>query len=163
MKQYKNGFYGGKFMPLHKGHKYCIDIASKQCEKLFVVLFFGGSDEYEIHKYFTDADLSVLYRYRHLQNLCKQYENVYPAFIDVSSCKLPDGSEDWDAETPLVIDRIGKFDAVYSSEESYGEYFKRAYPWAEHVLVDPPRIVYPISGTKIRNMKDDKEKNLWKI
>ena len=81
----------------------------------------------------------------------------------MSSCRLPDGSEDWDAETPLVIEKIGKFDAVYSSEESYGEYFSRASPWAKHVLVDPPRIVYPISGTKIRNMKDEEEKNLWKI
>lgn len=163
MKQYKKGFYGGKFMPLHKGHKYCIETASQQCEDVFAILFFGGADEHEIHKNFTEADLSVFYRYRHLQKLCEQYENVHPVFIDVSPCRLPDGSEDWDAETPLVIEKIGKFDAVYSSEESYGEYFSRAYPWAKHVLVDPPRIVYPISGTKIRNMKDEEEKNLWKI
>ena len=29
MKQYKIGVYGGKFLPFHKGHKYCVDIAAR--------------------------------------------------------------------------------------------------------------------------------------
>ncbi|MBO7677509.1 MAG: hypothetical protein J6S49_08350, partial [Erysipelotrichaceae bacterium] len=66
--------------------------------------------------------------------------------------------------TPLVRELLGdRLDAVYSIEISYGEYFSRAYPEAEHRLVDVPRIHYPISGTMIRNMKDKKERDLWTI
>ena len=53
-------------------------------------------------------------------------------------------------------------DAVYSSEESYGEYFKRAYPEAIHRLVDVKRIHYPISGTKIRKMEKE-DKKIWMV
>ena len=60
---------------------------------------------------------------------------------------------DWDAETPLVLNAIGsKFDYVFSSEPSYDEYFKRAYPFARHIIVDADRVTYPISGTKCRSM-----------
>ena len=59
----------------------------------------------------------------------------------------------WDAETPHVLSITGGFDAVFSSEPSYSEYFERAYPFAEHVLIDVPRVNVPISGTKIRKMK----------
>lgn len=164
MKKYKVGFYGGKFMPLHLGHKYCIDVAAQECEKLYVILFYGGADEDQIKKNASNIeDVSCMHRWWRLQVLCGKYDNVYPVNIDVSSCRLPNGEEDWDAETPLVLNKIGKFDAVYSSEPSYGEYFKRAYPWAEHVLVDPPRIVYPISATKIREMKRKEEKLKWTI
>ena len=163
MKKYKVGFYGGKFMPFHKGHNYCIQTASIQCEKVYVILFYGGDDELEIIKNSSDDFLSYEYRLERLNNIAKQYDNVEIATIDVTQLKLADGSEDWDAETPLVIAITGKMDAVYSSEPSYDDYFKRAYPWAEHILVDPPRITYPISGTQIRSMKNKGEKEQWML
>ena len=65
----------------------------------------------------------------------------------------PDGTEDWDKETPLVIDIVGNdFKYVFSSEPSYDEYFKRAYPWATHIIIDEKRIHVPISGTEVRTM-----------
>ena len=54
-------------------------------------------------------------------------------------------------------------DAVYSSEESYGEYFSHAYPEAVHRLVDVKRIHYPISGTAIRNMESEEQRAEWMI
>ena len=30
MKKYEIGMYGGKFLPLHKGHNYCIDVATEE-------------------------------------------------------------------------------------------------------------------------------------
>ena len=48
MKKYKIGMYGGKFMPLHKGHNYCIETAASESEKVYVILFYGGSDELKI-------------------------------------------------------------------------------------------------------------------
>ena len=161
--KYKVGFYGGKFMPFHKGHNYCIQTASEQCELVYVILFYGGDNELEILKKSKDDYLTVESRLERLHEICKNYKNVKISTIDVTQLKLPDGTEDWDAETPLVLAITGKMDAVYSSEPSYDDYFKRAYPWAKHVLVDPPRITFPISGTKIREMTDEEERKSWML
>lgn len=165
-KKFKVGFYGGKFIPFHKGHDYCIRCASSQCEKVYVILFYGGDDELKIFETLSDEDKKLFTlekRLERLNEICKNYGNVEVALIDVTDVKNPDGSEDWDGETPLVLNVTGKMDAVYSSEISYDEYFRRAYPWAEHVLVDPPRENYPISGTKIREMKDSERRKLWML
>lgn len=164
MKEFKTGMYGGKFMPLHKGHNYCIETACKECEKVYVILFFGGADEEKILLNNKEDYLSVEEREKHILNICKNYDNAIPVWIDVTKLRLPDGSEDWDAETPLVREVVGsRLDAVYSSEPSYEEYFNRAYPEAKHRIVDYKRIKYPISGTKIRNMENVEEKELWII
>ena len=54
-----------------------------------------------------------------------------------------------------MLAACGRFDAVFGSEPSYGDYFSRAYPWATYVLVDPPRLMVPISGTRVRAMDDE--------
>ena len=162
MKKYEIGMYGGKFLPLHKGHNYCIEVASRECSKVYVILFFGGADEEKILKNNNDKYLSVEERKKHVIDICKKYDNAYATFIDVSKLRLPNGEEDWDGETPLVREVVGdKLDAVYSSEMYYDDYFKRAYPEAEHRIVDLERKKFPISGTKIRNMKERKERELW--
>lgn len=164
MKKYKIGMYGGKFLPLHKGHNYCIEVACKECEKVYVILFYGGSDEDKILENHKEEYLSVIKRTEHMLNICKNYENAIPILIDVSKCRLEDGEEDWDAETPLVRNVVGnELNAVYSSEPSYEPYFNRAYPEAVHRIVDYKRIKYPISGTEIRNMKEERERELWII
>ena len=164
MKKYKIGMYGGKFLPLHKGHNYCIEVASNECEKVYVILFYGGSDEMKVLEKDNSEYLSVIKRTEHMLNICKNYNNAIPVLIDVSNCRLANGEEDWDAETPLVRNVVGnELNAVYSSEVDYEEYFNRAYPEAIHRIVDYKRIKYPISGTKIRNMKEERERNIWMV
>ena len=151
-------------MPFHKGHNYCVEVASKECETVYVILFYGGTDELNIIKNSKEKYLTVEDRIKHIKALCKKYDNVKFASIDVTPLKNEDGSEDWDAETPLVREIVGgRLDAAYSSEPSYDDYFKRAYPECVHRIVDYERKKYPISGTKIRNMKSLKEREQWII
>ena len=159
--------YGGKFLPFHIGHRYCIETAAEECETVYVIMFLGGIDEETILANHTESWLSAEERIRQMQRLCREASgkaNVIPAVIDTTDLKKQDGSEDWDAETPLVRQLVGDhLDAVYSSEESYSGYFSRAYPEAIHRLVDVKRVHYPISGTKIREMADPKEREKWMI
>lgn len=160
-KKYKTGFYGGKFMPFHLGHKFCLDRCAEECETAYLIIFTNGKEELEILSENEDYNLSAEARFQKIIEIASTYDNVIPALIDVSDCKYEDGSEDWDAETPLVRMVCGdRIDAVYGSEIGYKPYFDRAYPEAEYVLVDPPRINYPISGTMCREM-NEKERKVW--
>ena len=159
----KIGFYGGKFLPMHKGHLYCIDVASKMCDKVIVIMFINGDDELKV--IFTNKDplLKVEARKEQLNRVCALYPNIEVHIIDVLTIKLPNGEEDWDGETPLVRQYVPHMDYVFSSEPQYDEYFKRAYPEATHILVDTERKTYPISSTMIRAMELLKEKKEWMV
>lgn len=159
------GFYGGKFLPMHKGHLYCIDTAANQCDHVVVIMFINGDDELKVLEKSdpNDTTLKVEFRADQVRKVCSLYQNVEFYIVDVKDLKLPDGSEDWDAETPLVRQYVPKMDYVYSSEPRYGEYFSRAYPEAKHIIVDAERITYPISSTMIRAMETLDEKKGWMI
>jgi len=157
------GFYGGKFLPMHKGHLYCIDTAAKQCDHVVVIMFINGDDELKVISTNHDEELTVPARTEQVKRVCSLYSNVEFHIVDVAECKLPDGSEDWDAETPLVRQYVPKMDFVYSSEPHYGVYFSRAYPEATHIIVDAERKTYPISSTMIRAMKILEEKKEWMV
>ena len=130
-----------------------------------MLLFINGDDELNIlqhnHK-LPKGYLSVENRVKQLEKLIGDNPRIKLHVIDVMQCKNADGTEDWDAETPLVLEACGDFQAVFSSEPSYDEYFKRAYPWAEHIIVDAKREKYPISATMIRDMTPE-EAAAWII
>lgn len=159
--------FGGKFLPFHLGHLYCAETAARECETVYVILFWGGSDEERILKEHPEQWLSVEERTRQLDRLCQSIGKtaiIKPTLIDITSLRLPNGEEDWDAETPLVRKIIGnQLDAVYSSEEGYEQYFKRAYPEAVHRLVDIHRNHYPISSTQLREMSNMAMRERWMI
>lgn len=157
------GFYGGKFLPMHLGHLYCIDTAARQCDHVVVIMFINGEDEREVAKTNHDPELRVEARIRQAERVCALYPNVEFHVIDDKDLMLPDGRSDWDAETPLVRQYVPKMDYVYSSEPQYGAYFSRAYPEATHVIVDAERKTYPISATMIRAMETMEEKRKWMV
>ena len=159
-KRFKVGMYGGKFMPFHKGHLHCVEEAAKQCEKLYVILFHGGEQELKILKDRPNEPfLDFEDRKKHMVEGCKHIKNAEVIDIDVTNCKYPDGSENWDMETPLVEKACGKLDVVFGSEPEYKDYFKQAFPNAEYVMIDKERKNVPISGTMIRNMPEEERKN----
>ena len=164
MKKFSVGMYGGKFLPLHLGHEYCVKFAADECRVVYAILFWGGADEERICREACCEWLSHDERMRRLRDIAGKFPNVIACEIDVTALRLPDGSDDWDAETPLVREICGgRIDAVYSSEEGYSEYFVRAYPEAVHRLVDVKRLHFPISGTRIRSMNDEEERRKWMI
>lgn len=147
------GFFGGKFIPFHKGHLFCVDFASKICDKVYVLLFDSNDNQHLKHGTKIDNLLTLESRIEQIKNAISKYQNVEFKFIDTAQCVKEDGTEDWDKETPLVIEAVGNdFKYVFTSEPSYDPYFKRAYPWATHIVVDEKRIHVPISGTKVRAM-----------
>lgn len=106
------GFYGGKFLPMHKGHLYCIDTAANQCDHVVVIMFINGDDELKVLEKSdpNDTTLKVEFRADQVRKVCSLYQNVEFHIVDVKDLKLPDGSEDWDAETPLVRQYVPKMD-----------------------------------------------------
>lgn len=162
-KKYKVGMYGGKFMPMHKGHLKCLEVAARECELVYLILFYGGDQEKLILKNRpNDIDLWLGNRVQQLFRAASRFKNVTPVVLNISGCRLPNGEEDWDAETPLVLEACGHLDAVYGSEPSYAPYFKRAYPDAVYRCLDPERKELNISATMVRSM-DKEERKEWMV
>lgn len=158
--RYGVGMYGGKFMPFHKGHLHCLEVAVSMCDKVWLALFVGGLGEELIRSEDDREMLAPEARWDAVRRVAAMYDNVTPVMVDVSRCRLENGCEDWDAETPLVLDAMGHFDAVFGSETSYAFYFERAYPWADYVVVDEKRETVPISATMVRAMEES-EATKW--
>ena len=163
------GMYGGKFMPMHKGHLHCLKEASRLCDKVYLICTKGGADEERIAKEIERGDteigefLTPEFRLEQIQRAAAMFDNVVPIMVDLSSCRDERGNEDWDMETPIILEACGEtFDAVFGSEESYAPYFNRAYPGAEYVLIDCDRAEVPISATKVRAMSKDEAKG-WMV
>ena len=144
------GMFGGKFVPFHKGHLYCLERASKECDLVHLIMFSNRRFSNGI-----SGVWGLRERTEAVERAAAMFDNVIPHSIDTRDCN------GWDDETPLVRAIAPRIDRVYSSEPSYGEYFARAYPEAEHILVDPERKEVPISGTMIREMMR-KEESEWK-
>jgi NadR type nicotinamide-nucleotide adenylyltransferase len=130
MKQFQTGVVCGKFYPPHRGHKFLIDTAVSQAERVAVLVTDTPNLEIsaeiradwlrEIH---SDVDVQII------PDICRDND-----------------SKAWAAHTIAFLGY--KPDAVFTSED-YGT------PWAKyldcaHVCVDRARKVFPISGTKVR-------------
>lgn len=152
---YTKGFYGGKFLPFHRGHLHCVLEASSSCEELHVILFHSSKEEVEILKSdmrFDKKLLSPKIREMVIRREFKDFPHIKIDVVDCSKLDPRDGFTSWENEALEVEKVIGKFDVIYSSEESYSPIFQKLYPFAAHELVDIERIVVPISGTAVRNM-----------
>lgn len=153
-KRFKNTMFGGKFMPFHKGHLHCLEVAASESEHVNFVMFYGGEQEQSILKNDNREFLSVEDRIKHCQAIADKFDNVTFIALDISST-VHEWGEDWNEQTPLVIAACGQLDGVYGNEPSYASYFEQAYPGAVYRMFDKERSEVHISATMVRAMPDE--------
>lgn len=124
------GVIVGKFYPPHRGHKYLIDTARKQCDYLTVFVCRKAGEV-------PSADVRG-----------EWLREIHP---DVNICVIEDIGLDDDSKAwaDYTIALLGYAPDVVFTSEDYG------YPYAalmnsRHVQVDKARTVVPISGTAVR-------------
>ncbi len=133
----KLGFVLGKFYPLHKGHIHLIESASKQVERLIVIVgtleneTIPGELRYQWVKE-TFPNLEI----HHLTDKNPQYPEEHLDF--------------WNIWTKSIRKFIpNNIDYVFSSER-YGDELAKNLG-AKHICVDLDRKEFPISGTRVRD------------
>ena len=137
------GFLGGKFLPFHLGHLYAIMSASNYVDKLYVILASNIELDTELCEKAGIPYIPVADRLSWIGKTLKDIDNIEILTID---------DYGWADGSAKIIKAIPeKITHIFSSEESYGEYFNRYYPDAEHIVIDNERSDRSISGTMIRN------------
>ncbi len=137
------GFFGGKFLPFHLGHVYAIMQASNYVDKLYVVLASDDETDKQLCKKSGIKFISPMERLSWMGETLKDLENIHILHVE---------DYGWEDCSGKITEAIpGKITHVFSSEESYGEYFHKYYPYAKHVVIDNSRNTVSISATEIRN------------
>ncbi len=71
--KYKKGMYGGKFIPFHKGHLFCLDRAAQECDKVYLLMFINGDQELDILRQSNEDILQVENRIKQIERIAKNY------------------------------------------------------------------------------------------
>lgn len=143
----RRGLIVGKFMPLHRGHQFVIETALANTDDVTVVL-------YDSHPEGVYPPMPAAMRARWIAKLYPQLENVVVRrdFLDeLTGPHITQEEKDDPKYAQAYADdlkELGQFDYVFSSED-YGDPFAKALG-AESWVVDPGRLMLPISGTQIR-------------
>lgn len=164
------GMFGGKFLPLHKGHLGIIQKMAVECDIAYLCLFINTPEERRIgYTWYLDADFRYYQLHRAVDivrsdpTVRSKGTDFYIGAIDCSKY-MTNWKEDWLKEAQHIRDMVGvPIDRVYSSEPSYDPIFKEAYPGAEHVIVDPERTFVPVSGTMLRESDDIETLIKWMV
>lgn len=133
--KFKTGLIIGKFYPFHRGHQFLIETALKQVEKLTVIVC-------QTHRYHIPVETRVAW----IRELYPNIEIIvfrHSARLDSTSTDI---SKEWGE---ITVKLLGQAPDVVFSSENYGTAYAEAMG-SKHILVDEPRLRYPISGTKVR-------------
>lgn len=140
-KQFKRGLVIGKFYPPHLGHYYVIAQAVIECESVTVLVCSKVGEK-------PDASMRAAWIRRHWDYT----PNFYVMTVSPPASLEDDDSQGW-AKATLEWLRYTP-EAVFTSEE-YGPIYaawmsQMGTNECEHVMVDPDRSVFPVSGRQVR-------------
>jgi NadR type nicotinamide-nucleotide adenylyltransferase len=130
VKLWREGLVIGKFRPPHKGHGWLIESALAGVKHLVVIVCADDSDT-----------ISAECRGSWLREI---YPSAEVRVVESTSYD-PDDSELW---AKLTVMWLGRAPDVVFTSEAYGEPFARALG-CDHVLVDPGRERFPVSGSAV--------------
>lgn len=164
------GMFGGKFLPLHKGHLSIILKMALECDSVYLCLFVNTPEERRIgYTWYLDADFRYYQLHRAVETARRdpivRFKGTEFRICVIDCSKyMTSWKEDWLKEAEHIRDIVGgPIDRVYSSEPSYDPIFKEAYPGAEHVIVDPVRAYVPVSSTMLRESDDIETLIKWMV
>lgn len=143
------GFTIGKFAPLHKGHQYLIEMALKEMDEFYVIVYETNLINIPvekranwIHKLYPSVKILIA------RNPPSQYG------LDEKSVKI---------QTNYLKDILGDIYVThFFSSEKYGEFVARAFNVVNRII-DYNRAYVPISATKIRSNLDKYSKYISNI
>lgn len=145
----KIGMYGGKFLPLHLGHVNAMIMASTIVDELHVVVSYDEEYERKFFEGTTMKPISAVQRLRWWSEITADMDHVFVHSVEE---KQTGKLEDWQNGATKIKAVVGKeIDTVFSSENSYHEYFNEIYPDAEHIVLDNDRELFDISSVQIRD------------
>lgn len=134
-------FVFGKFLPFHKGHEGMIRFALEHCDLLTVLICCSDKEliPAEVRKSWIAETFPDEPRIRF------QVLNYHEADLPNTSVSSESVSEIWSKK---FLELFPDYQAVITSEK-YGDYIA-SFMNIVHIPFDPPRILYPVSATQIR-------------
>jgi HTH-type transcriptional regulator, transcriptional repressor of NAD biosynthesis genes len=132
-----NALILGKFLPPHRGHRFLAEAARDEADDVIVALLANSAEPIPVD--LRHAWLAELFPWATVRSTVADHRIDYddPAIHDL-----------WAATIQDVIG-LETVDVLVTSEPRYGDEIARRLG-ARHVLLDPERRRYPISGTAIR-------------
>jgi HTH-type transcriptional regulator, transcriptional repressor of NAD biosynthesis genes len=145
----KIGMYGGKFYPIHLGHVFAMTTASTMVDELHIIVSYDDNFEQDVLS--KDSKLPHVnnkQRVRWWSEITKHLPHVHVhAVYETNNNQF----ESWKQGSDRIKEAVGKtITHVFSSESSYGVFFEKLYPEAEHIVIDESRDRVNVSATKLR-------------
>jgi len=148
MKKYKVGFVLGKWYPPTKGHMFLIEESARLCDTLYVLVC---TLPYYLEPFITGKE-----RFNIIESYFKCHSNILVVHHEEILPQKPEEHKDFWAIWKNVISTYvptENLEVVFSSEK-YGESLAKIFN-IKHICIDINRKTIPISGTKVRERKND--------
>lgn len=152
------GVFFGKYAPLHNGHINAIIKASYECSHLYVVMCWDQKFQSTLSPRMKRI-CSLNNRLKYLHSTFGSIKNITIKYVDESSIpSYPDGYTEFGEllrkAVPCAVDMF------FTSEPQYNAFLNQEFPDAKHVIIDAPRLRYPVSATDIRTRSTEE---IWQF
>ena len=127
----------GKFLPPHRGHRYLAEEARRQADKVIICLLANSAEQIPVEV--RHAWLGAIFPWATVRSAVADHRIDYadPAIHDLWAATI---------RQTLGTDTV---DVLVTSETAYGDEIAKRLG-ARHVLLDPERRQFPVSGSAIR-------------